>query len=349
MDLLTPARTWAAAAAVVDAPSSTDPHDRPDDRPHEDGPAAVEGMPRAQRLAMLATVVVPFLGLLAAIALLWHRGPDGSGGIGWAEIVVMAVMYALTGFGVTIGYHRLLTHRAFETHRPVRLLLAILGSAAAQGMVIKWCATHRRHHQRADRDGDPHSPHRHHGDDLGLFRGLWHAHLGWTFEADARDLARSVPDLLADRAMMRIDRLYLLWVALGMLAPAAALGAFTGSWYGFASGLVWGGLVRAFLMHHVTWSINSVCHVWGTRPFASGDHSTNNFPIAIVSLGEGWHNNHHAFPTSARHGLRWWQFDASYVVITLMRWAGLAWNVRLPSESAMEAKRAPAGAAPSGA
>jgi stearoyl-CoA desaturase (delta-9 desaturase) len=149
-----------------------------------------------------------------------------------------------------------------------------------------------------------------------------------------------VPDLLADRAMMRIDQLYLLWVALGILLPGAALGLYAGSWWGFLSGVLWGGLVRIFLMLHVTWSINSVCHVWGTRPFASGDHSTNNFPIAIVSLGEGWHNNHHAFPTSARHGLWWWQFDASYVVIRVLGWFGLARAIRVPDEDAMAARRA---------
>jgi len=338
VDVLTPARTWATAAA--------------DDNDAISGPTApspVRRMPRAQRFAMLVTVVGPFLGLLAAVAMFWHRGPDGSGGIGWPEVAVMAAMYALAGFGITVGYHRLLTHRAFDTPRPVRLLLAILGSAAAQGMVIKWCATHRRHHQRADRDGDPHSPHLHGGRGggaRGLLRGLWHAHVGWTFAADAPGLARSVPDLLADRALVRIDQLYLLWVALGLLAPAAALGLYAGSWGGFASGLVWGGLVRVFLMHHVTWSINSVCHVWGTRPFASGDHSTNNFPIALVSLGEGWHNNHHAFPTSARHGLRWWQFDASYVVIRLLELARLARRVRVPSAAAIAAKRVGSGAGP---
>jgi stearoyl-CoA desaturase (delta-9 desaturase) len=332
VDLLTPARTW-ATAAVVDshATVSSEPADH---------------MPRAQRLAMLVTVVGPFLGLIAAVALLWHRGPGGSRGIGWPEILVMAATYALAGFGVTVGYHRLLTHRAFETARPVRLLLAVLGSAAGQGMVIRWCATHRRHHQRADRPGDPHSPHVHGGGGgvRGLLSGLWHAHVGWTFQADAPDLARSVPDLLADRALVRVDQLYLLWVALGLLLPAAALGLYAGSWRGFASGLLWGGLVRTFLMHHVTWSVNSVCHVWGSRPFASGDRSTNNFPVAILSLGEGWHNNHHAFPTSARHGLRWWQFDASFVLIRLLEVVRVARNVRVPSGPAMEAKRAGDGA-----
>jgi stearoyl-CoA desaturase (delta-9 desaturase) len=294
-------------------------------------------MPAIQRAVMFCSVVGPFIGLLAAIVLLWKHSP-AAGGIGWPEVFIMLAMYALAGFGVTIGFHRLLTHRSFETPRIVRLLLAILGSSAAQGMAIKWCATHRRHHQKSDRDGDPHSPHLHGEGALDLLRGFWHAHVGWCFDADKQNLARSVPDLLNDRALMLIDQLYFLWVALGLFIPAIILGLYAHSWHGFVSGLVWGGLVRVFLMQHVTWSINSVCHVWGTRPFNSADHSANNFPIAIVSLGEGWHNNHHAFPTSARHGLKWWQLDASYVVITAMKWLGLAKNIRTPSSAAMRAK-----------
>jgi stearoyl-CoA desaturase (Delta-9 desaturase) len=318
LDLITPARTWAA--------------------PHLPTETAVLPMPTFQRWVMFFSVVGPFVGLLAAIVLLWHRGSGG--GIGWPEVFVMLAMYALAGFGVTIGFHRLLTHRAFETPRPVKLLLAILGSSAGQGMCIKWCATHRRHHQQSDREGDPHSPHLHGDGIVEKLRGFWHAHVGWCFGGDVPDLARSVPDLLADRLLLIIDQLYFLWVGLGLLIPAIVLGWYFHSWHGFISGLVWGGLLRVFLMQHVTWSINSACHVWGGRPFASHDHSANNFPIAIVSLGEGWHNNHHAFPTSARHGLKWWQFDATYVVIVAMKWVGLAWNIRLPSESAMAAKRA---------
>ena len=251
----------------------------------------------------------------------------------------MVVMYSATGFGVTIGFHRLLTHRSFETFRPLRVLLAILGSAAAQGMAIKWCAIHRRHHQESDGEADPHSPHLHGQSGFrGLIRGLWYAHVGWAFEADKPQLQGSVRDLLADRAMVLVDRLYLLWVAIGLIVPAAALGLYYQTSNGALAGLVWGGLLRIFIMHHATWSINSVCHVFGSRPFDSGDHSTNNFPIAIVSLGEGWHNNHHAFPNSARHGLRWWQFDSSYIIIKTMSLLGLVRNVRVPSEEAMRAK-----------
>jgi stearoyl-CoA desaturase (Delta-9 desaturase) len=321
LDLITPARTWAVAEAQPDSSPQTD---------------AVERMPALQRAVMFVSVVGPFCGLLAAIVLLWRRGAGY--GIGWPEMIVMAIMYALCGFGVTIGFHRLLTHRALETPRALRLLLAILGSAAGQGMCIRWCATHRRHHQLSDRDGDPHSPHQHGQGAWARVRGMWHAQVGWCFEADRAELARSIPDLLADRTLMRIDQLYFLWVGLGILLPAAALGLYFHSWHGWISGMVWGGLLRIFLMQHVTWAVNSVCHVWGGRPFRSGDFSTNNFPVAILSLGEGWHNNHHAFPTSARHGLRWWQFDATYVVIRAMAWLGLAINVRLPSNDAMCAK-----------
>jgi stearoyl-CoA desaturase (Delta-9 desaturase) len=323
MDLLTPAQEWAK--------SPIHHHDH--------------AMPWPQKLTMLASVGLPFLGLVTAVVLLWNR-QHAILTVGWVEIGLMLGMYAITGFGVTIGFHRLLTHRSFDCPKPLRYLLAVCGSIAGQGMCIRWCATHRRHHQLADHEGDPHSPHLH-GDGIGGFlRGMWHAHLGWCFDADKPDLQRSIPDLLADRPLVLIDRLYLFWVIGGILLPGAIMGLWTMSWQGALAGVIWGGLVRIFLLHHITWSINSICHVFGTRPYESGDHSTNNYPIAVLSLGEGWHNNHHAFPTSARHGLRWWQFDASWCLITLMRWTGLAWDVRVPSEAALAAKRRTVVAAP---
>jgi stearoyl-CoA desaturase (delta-9 desaturase) len=322
LDLVTPARTWALAeAAETDVPTAE----------------PVRHMPPLQMVVMFCSVVGPVLGLVAAMFLLWHRSPT-HGGIGWPEIVLMVTTYTLTGFGVTIGFHRLLTHKAFETYRPIKLVLAAFASAAGQGMCIRWVATHRRHHQQADHDGDPHSPHLHGDGVLGLLRGMWHAHVMWCFDKDKPDLARSVPDLLADPLLVLVDQLYFFWVGMGILIPGVILGLCYHSWYGFISGAVWGGLLRICLLQHVTWSINSVCHVWGTRRFQSSDYSTNNLPIALVSLGEGWHNNHHAFPTSARHGLRWWEFDASWVVITIMKALGLVWNVRLPSEAAMAAR-----------
>ena len=322
--MLTPARSW----SVVD-PSAGNP----------DGP--VRRMPFAQRVAMFFTVVGPIAGLVVALVWLWHSR-SVRWHVGWPELAALLLGYALAGFGVTIGYHRLLTHKAFQTVRPLRLAFAVLGSTAGQGMVIRWVAIHRRHHQQADREGDPHSPHLHGEGFWEGLKGFWHSHLGWTFQADKPQIARSVPDLLGDRAMLFIDQFYFLWVAIGMLIPAAIVGGYEHSWWGFLAGLIWGGLVRICLMQHVTWSVNSVCHVWGNRPFHSDDHSTNNLPVAVLSLGEGWHNNHHAFPTSARHGLRWWQFDPSWLIITALKRVGLAWDVRLPSDSALAAKAHPA-------
>ena len=320
MDNWTPARTWAATETL--------PRPADDDAP----------MPLVQRAVMLAFIIVPLAGLVTALAVGWHRVGAGRWAVGWPEVVALLVMYAAVGFGVTVGYHRLLTHRSFATPRFVKLTLAVLGSAAAQGMTIRWVATHRRHHQQADQVGDPHSPHHGGTGMLGLVRGFWHAHLGWMFERDRPQLARSVPDLLADRGMLLVDRLYLLWVALGLLAPAVGVGLVVGTWHGFWSGLIWGGLVRIAVTQHVTYSVNSVCHIWGNRPYASDDHSTNNLTVAVLSLGEGWHNNHHAFPTSARHGLRWWQFDPSYLLICALKRTGLAWDVRLPTPAALAAK-----------
>ena len=325
MDLLTPARTWAAAELPAAEPIERHHHDDDDLTPR--------AMPLAQSMTMFLSVVGPFVGFVGAVILLWGRG------VGAADLVAMVLMYCVAGYGVTIGFHRLLTHKSFETWRPVRILLAVFGSIGAQGAVIRWCATHRRHHQASDREGDPHSPH-HHGDSpAGLLKGLWHAHVGWCFDRDPDDTARSVPDLLADPAMVRVDQLYFFWVFVGLALPAAMVGLWTGSWWGALSGMLWGGLARIFLMQHVTWSVNSVCHVWGSRPFRSGDHSANNFAVALLALGEGWHNNHHAFPTSARHGLFWWQFDSSYVWIRAMEKVGLAWSIRVPNEAALATKR----------
>lgn len=316
MDLLTPARTWANQQHAEDS----DVH---------------APMPWPQRVAMGLSVILPLVVLIAAIVLLWHRVPAM---IGWPQMIAMIVMYCIAGFGTTVGYHRLLTHRSFEAPRFVRALLAIFASTGAQGPVMRWCATHRRHHQTSDHDGDPHSPHLHGSSILAVTRGMWHAHVSWMFERDKPDMAHSVADLLADPVLLRVDHLYWLWVALGILLPGAFVGLWTGTWQGVFSGILWGGFVRICLMQHVTWSINSVCHVWGSRPFQTSDHSANNWICAVLALGEGWHNNHHAFPTSARQGLRWWQFDSSWLIIRAMKAMGLAWNLRTPTESAMRVR-----------
>lgn len=277
-------------------------------------------------------ILIPFAGLVAAISLAWGWG------FSWYYLFLLLGTYLFSAIGITVGYHRLFTHKSFETYWPVKLVFALLGSMAVEGPLLKWVATHRRHHQHSDDHGDPHSPH-HHGDSaFGTLRGLWHAHVGWIFRPDAPGLHRYVADLYPDRMLRAISVTFPLWVAVSMLIPAVVSGFVHMSWTGFFLGFIWGGLVRVFFVHHLTWSINSVCHLWGTRPFRSHDESRNNAIFGVLGLGEGWHNNHHAFPTSARHGLRWWEFDASYLIIRGLELCGLAWRVKVPSASAVNAK-----------
>jgi stearoyl-CoA desaturase (Delta-9 desaturase) len=293
-------------------------------------PASREGAPEPLSTGMLiatfTAVIVPFLGLVAAVVLLWGRG------FSWVDCGLLLGMTALTGQGITVGFHRLFTHRSFETNRVVQFVLAALGSMTLQGPLLKWVAMHRRHHQFSDTPADPHSPH--HGGPglLGLLRGFWHAHLGWLFDADPPNLDRYTTDLRRSRLLRVMSALFVPWVAVGLLVPSVLGGLLTGTWTGALFGLLWGGLVRIFLTHHVTWSINSVCHLWGGRPYPGHDHSRNNVLFGFLGMGEGWHNNHHAFPTSARHGLRWWQMDVTYYVIRALALLGLAWNVRLPAD-----------------
>jgi stearoyl-CoA desaturase (delta-9 desaturase) len=285
------------------------------------------------RLVNLAAVTIPFIGLVVAIVLLWGVA------FNWVYLALLLGMYFATAVGITVGYHRLFTHCSFKTPRPVAAVLAALGSMAVEGPVLQWAAVHRRHHQHSDDDDDPHSPHTHGAGLWCMVRGMWHAHMGWLFRAHPRGLARYVQDLREDPLVRWMSRLFPLWVLLGLLVPAALGGLLTLSWTGVLLGFIWGGLVRVFLVHHVTWSINSVCHIWGTRPFKSHDESRNNFIFGVLALGEGWHNNHHAFPTSARHGLRWWQLDVSYLIIRAMALVGLARDVRVPSPDRIAAKR----------
>ena len=280
-------------------------------------------MSRLQRNANIAAVVLPFAAFAAAIPLLWNSY------VGWSDIAIMTGVYLATAFGVTIGFHRLLTHRAFETHRPLKYLFAVLGSMAVQGPVIGWVADHRKHHAHADEDGDPHSPHVSHGGGLvGNLKGLYHAHVGWLFEEQGTaDAKRFAPELLEDRGMRLINRHFPTLVALSLAIPFGLGYALTGELAGALTGLFWGGFVRIFLVHHITWSINSICHFFGRRRFETDDHSTNVAWLAIPSLGEAWHHNHHAFPRSATHGLRWWEIDPSGIAIRAMKRLGLAWNV----------------------
>ncbi|MBV9312042.1 MAG: fatty acid desaturase, partial [Solirubrobacterales bacterium] len=267
-------------------------------------------------------------GFLAAVILLWR----GFGG--WRQLALMGALYLLTGIGLTVGFHRLLAHRAFATCGWMRCALAVLGSMAVEGPVISWVANHRKHHAYADQPGDPHSPHLSDGDSIrAALAGLFHAHLGWILTEPTAERSRYARDLLADRSMRIIDRLFALWVLLTLLVPALLGWAITGTLTGALSGLLFGGLARVFLLHHVTFSINSLCHFLGSRKFATRDESRNVGWLAPISFGEAWHHNHHAFPTSAFHGLRRWEFDPGRAVIRGLERVGLAWDVvRVDSE-----------------
>jgi stearoyl-CoA desaturase (delta-9 desaturase) len=297
----------------------------------------VKNMSRARRNANVMAVILPFVAFLAAIPLLWNEL------IGWQDLVIFGVLYLASAAGVTVGFHRMLTHRAFETHRPVKYAFAVLGSMSVQGDVIGWVADHRKHHAFADEEGDPHSPHVGHGEGwLASLRGLWHAHVGWLFITQASaDAKRFAPELLEDPGMRWISR-HFLWIVGASLALPALLGFLLtgGTVKGALTGLLWGGFVRVFFGHHVTWSINSICHFFGRRRFETDDESTNVFWLALPSLGESWHHNHHAFPRSATHGLRWWEIDLSALIIRAMKRLGLAWNVVQITPERQESKLA---------
>jgi stearoyl-CoA desaturase (delta-9 desaturase) len=279
-------------------------------------------MSRGHQLLNLAGVFLPFIGFVTAIVLLWDDWVDET------SLGILAVMYVVTVMGVTLGFHRLLTHRSFATYKPVQYALAILGSMAVQGPVMNWVADHRKHHAHTDRDGDPHTPHGHGSGVKGAIVGLWYAHMGWLFEhSGTSEHERYCRDLHEDRGMRFIHTTFSLWVALGIAIPAAFGLALTGTYRGAFEAALWGGPVRIFLGHHVTWSINSVCHFFGSRRFQVEDHSTNVFWLAPLSMGESWHHNHHTFPRSAFHGLRSWEIDPTGWVIRAMRREKLAWNV----------------------
>ena len=286
----------------------------------------------------LAAVALPFVAFLAAIVLLWNSAVSAT------DLAILGVMYVVTGLGVTVGFHRLLTHRSFQVSKPLEYTFAVLGSMAVQGPVMSWVADHRKHHAHADEEGDPHSPHVGHGDGAsGVFRGLWHAHTGWLFSTQGRASARRyAKDLYEDPGMRTINRRFPLIVLLSLAIPALAGWALTGTLAGAATGYLWGGLVRIFLVHHITWSVNSVCHFLGTRRFQTDDHSTNVAWLSIPSFGESWHHNHHAVPRSASHGLRRWEglLDPSALVITGLEKLGLAHNVvRIAPERQHERER----------
>ncbi|MHB8633686.1 MAG: acyl-CoA desaturase [Thermoplasmatota archaeon] len=271
----------------------------------------------------LAFVVLPLAAMGVAIALLWGRL------VGPFEVGVFAGMWTLTGFGISLGFHRMLTHRSFAARSPTRAVLLILGTMSMQGPPADWAATHIRHHARADREGDPHSP----------LEGFWHAHLGWLMRDRFVRNGAAHERLLQDPVVSFVQKTWAIWATLGMVLPGLLGWWLKGGWLGFWDGILWGGLVRVFWGHHVTWSVNSVAHLWGTRPFATTDRARNNALVALFSWGEGWHNNHHAFPRAAYMGLRWWQFDPGKWMIRALRLVGQVQSVRIPTRAERQDKR----------
>ena len=297
---------------------------------HDDGPVGND----VKTLTLIA-VIVPPIALAVAIWFAW------GGYFTVTDLCLLLGGYVLTAMGITVGYHRLFTHKSFEASAPVAWFFAVLGSMAVQGPLIWWVTTHRRHHQHSDDLDDPHSPHagRQKGV-VGWVSGFLHAHVGWLFtRGNYTSTQKYAPDVAADPRAQAISRWFPLWVLLGFLIPALIGWAIDGGWRGAFLGFLWGGVIRMFLVHHITWSVNSVCHIWGSQTYRSGDHSRNNPAMGILAMGEGWHNNHHAFPASARHGLEWWQFDISWITIRSLAVVGLVSSIRLPGEQRMQAKR----------
>lgn len=266
------------------------------------------------KAATLFAVVVPFLATIMAIILLWRRE------VVPIDIALLIGLYIVTGLGITIGFHRFATHRGFKSGPVVEFILLALGSMAVEGPVLEWVATHWKHHKLADKPGDPHSP----------LEGLFHAHIGWMFGNSGGIPEQDAKHLLKDRVAVFVSRTWLLWVGLGLVVPYLIDG-----W----RGLLWGGLVRIFITHHLTWSVNSVCHQFGRRTFDTPDESHNQWVVGLFGLGEGWHNNHHAFPESAFHGLRWYQIDLSGYVIRLLERTRLITGVRRVSRERIQRKR----------
>lgn len=277
---------------------------------------------RAARMGLLVVTFVPLAGCVLAALTLWGRLFTAT------DAWIFAALYMSAGLGITVGFHRMLAHRAFHAPAAVRAALAIAGSFAMEMGVIGWVATHRRHHAYSDKEGDPHSPYT----SDGILRGLWHAHMGWLFRPERTSPERWAPDLLADPLMSRIDRLFPLWAALSFVLPALIGLGVTRSYNGMVTALLWGGLVRIFLLHHVTFSINSICHVFGRRPYETKERSTNVWPLALMTFGESWHNNHHAYPSSAFFGHRLLQVDIGGWLIRALTVLGLARRVKRPGE-----------------
>jgi stearoyl-CoA desaturase (Delta-9 desaturase) len=290
---------------------------------------------RISQVVTLVAVVVPPLGVFSAMGLLWGVA------FHWVDVSLLVGSYTLCAFGITVGFHRFFTHKGFEARSPVKATLAILGCMTVQGPLTQWVTDHRKHHALSDREGDPHSPHTGHGEGAGAaVKGFVHAHVGWMFSNLGMEQGREYgKDLYEDRLVRTIDRLYLLWVGLSLGIPFAVGYAVGGTVDAGVEGLVWGGLIRIFLYQHATFAVNSICHMFGSQDYRTRDESRNNWLIAFLVFGEGWHNNHHAFPSSARHGLAWWQYDPSWWIIRGLEKIGLAWDVKLPTAEQMQRRR----------
>ena len=281
---------------------------------------------RLQRRHFVIFDVLPFFGTLIALGLLFYHP------IGAVEIGLFFSMWLLTGLGMTVGYHRLFTHRAFSTTPVVSCFLIIMGSMAGRGPMLSWVAMHRRHHELSDHEGDLHSPNLHGTTVLGRLRGCLHAHLTWMIEHDYPNVAHYVPDLMAERTLVAVNSYYYAWVLLGLLIPALIGGVATASLWGAFTGFLWGGVVRMFVVEQSMSAINSLLHTFGARPFLTRDDNSRNLGVmALLAWGEGWHNNHHAFPYSAAFGLRWFEFDPGFLFIRLLQGLGLAWDVKVPT------------------
>jgi stearoyl-CoA desaturase (delta-9 desaturase) len=284
----------------------------------------------APQVGVYVFVILPLVALVAAIPFAWGWG------LTWIDVAIALVFYVTSGLGITVGFHRYFTHGSFKAKRPLRIALAVAGSLAMQGPVITWVADHRRHHAFSDKEGDPHSPWLFGTSPAALAKGFWHSHTGWLFDRDMTNRERFTPDLLADRDILRVDRLFIVWSVATLLVPAALGGLLSWSWWGALTAFFWAGLVRVGLLHHVTWSINSICHMIGDQPFAARDHSRNVWPLAVLSFGESWHNLHHADPTCARHGVQRGQVDISARVIWAFEKLGWAHSVRWPTQRRLE-------------
>ncbi|MCW2505275.1 MAG: acyl-CoA desaturase [Actinomycetia bacterium] len=316
---MTPPRT-----AVASAPAAT-----------ESGPRSLTGdrQPWYALAVLWIFVLVPFVGLAAAIPVFWGWG------LTWRDAILGVIFFNLGGFGITVGFHRYFTHGSYKAKRWLRIALAIAGTLAIEGPVTRWVADHRRHHAFSDKDGDPHSPWRYGSTLRGLSKGFFHAHVGWLFDAEQTNRERFAPDLLADKDIRRVDAMFVPIVLVSVFLPVLIGGLWAGSWQGALSAFFWASVVRIGLLHHTTWAINSVCHIVGERPFKTTDKAANFWPLALLSFGESWHNLHHADPTCARHGVLRGQIDTSARVIWAFEKFGWIHDVRWPRPDRLDAKR----------